>query len=78
MSGCNLGQMCFLYLEEMTLVLEEVFRAIGGMLFSRTMNPVDCRADKDDNTLHSNYVFGDSSIALRADLWLVRVRYRWC
>ena len=38
-----------------------------GVLFSRTMNPVDCRADKDDNTLHSNYVFGDSSIALRPD-----------
>ena len=48
-------------------MLEEVFRATGGMLCSRTMNPVDCRADEDDNTLHSNYVFGDSSITLRAD-----------
>ena len=53
-------------------MLKEVFRATGGMLCSRTMNPVDCRAEEDDNTLHSNYVCGDSSVTLQADCSLCR------
>ena len=38
-----------------------------GSIIRTSAESFDCRADEDDNTLHSNYVFGDSSIALRAD-----------
>ena len=38
-----------------------------GSIIRTRAESFDCRADEDDDTLHSNYVLGDSSIALRAD-----------